>query len=88
MIYDNHAEFVGSYCYSLPPEYCNTVFQLYELFETWEVSIRDIVDHNLIWSGSFLEMPLKYAIAKFEGARVYSDDCEIDIFISESEVIK
>ena len=87
MIYDNHAEFVGSFCYRIPAEHYNTVFQLYELYETWEVTIRDIVDYNLIWTGCFSEMPLKYAIAKFEGAKVYSDDCEIDIFINESEVI-
>ena len=88
MIYDNHSEFVGSFCYSLPADYCNTVVQLYDEYETWDVTIKDIIDYNIIWVGSFSEMPLKYAIAKFEGAKVYSDDCEIDIFINESEVIK
>ena len=88
MIYDNHEEFVGSTYYRIPVEHYNTVYQLYDIYETWEVTIKDIIDYNIIWIGSFSEMPLKYAIAKFEGAKVYSDDWEIDIFINESEVIK
>ena len=88
MIYDNHAEFTGISYYCIPVEHYNTVFQLYDIYETWEVNIKDIFDNILVWTGNFSDLPLKYAVSKFEGAKVYSDDCEIDIFINESEVIE